>query len=307
MKEIITKYFPFLLLGIGLLMLPFTPQRAPGETVPPTTEQTVPETAAPSDALPLVKELLADANLAKTAVSHCVYDENLHRGDGVTGAGIASPAHALARLCDERKMNPISAFWLLKEEGLYHKAPVLTTDLEVPAFRPPKTRVKSYPYTDEGAQSFLTELLTLSANLADGLPLDGHLLGTDGAVEEGQVFQEQEECRYAYYVCYDEEASHFLCFYLRGGETITDVEFQLLNLRYAEGDREALNRIDQAGDRQAAALMAAAELMLTGESRAAEGRIPYGYELADFTVTLERIPISGSGDTGTLTNYRIKK
>ena len=53
--------------------------------------------------------------------------------------------------------------------------------------------------------------------------------------------------------------------------------------------------------------MTAAELLLTGKSHAALGRIPLGYALEDHTVTIERFAIEGSGDTGTLTNYRIRK
>ena len=49
------------------------------------------------------------------------------------------------------------------------------------------------------------------------------------------------------------------------------------------------------------------ELLLTGKSHAALGRIPLGYALEDHTVTIERFAIEGSGDTGTLTNYRIQK
>ena len=79
------------------------------------------------------------------------------------------------------------------------------------------------------------------------------------------------------------------------------------NLRYADGDAEALERIDQLGDRQAAALMTAAELLLTGESRAAQGRIPLGYGLGEYEASIERFSIVGSGDTGTLTNYRLRK
>ena len=165
--------------------------------------------------------------------------------------------------------------------------------------------IRTHHQDQLAVREFLTELLTLSASIDDGLPVDVRALSEDKAVE--QVYPETDECYYAYYVCYSPEAAHFLCFYLRGGETITDAEFQLLNLRYADGDAEALEHIDQLGDRQAAALMTAAELLLTGESRAAQGRIPLGYGLGEYEASIERFTITGSGDTGTLTNYRIRK
>ena len=297
----------FALIAAGVLLS--TPSRPVSETTPPTskpteiTEPPLPETIP--DALPRVEDILDRHILDSTAVSHCVFDESLHRTDDLTGADTASPAHALARLCRERKMNPISAFWVLKEEGLYRKTTEGNGKLAVPAVQPPEAAAKDYPYSAEGVREFLTELLTLSAMIDDGLPVDIRVLGEDKAVE--QVYPETDECHYAYYVCYSPEAAHFLCFYIRGGETITDAEFQLLNLRYAEGDTEALERIDQLGDRQAAALMTAAELLLTGESRAAQGRIPLGYGLGEYEASIERFTITGSGDTGTLTNYRLRK
>lgn len=304
MKEKITAALLILLALIASGVLLSTPSRPVAETVPPTTVETVPQTTPPPvDALPRVAELLERNSLSQTAQPRCIYDDTLHHADDLTGADIASPAHALARLCGERKMNPISAFWVLTEEGLYRKSPEGEGKLPVPAVLNPDVEVQAYPYTAKGVQSFLTELLTISSEIEEGLPLDIRALDGDKV----QVHPEKDECYYAYYVCYSPEAAHFLCFYIRGSETITDAEFQLLNLRYAEGNQDALTRIDQLGDRQAAALMTAAELLLTGESRAALGRIPLGYALEDHTVTIERFAIEGSGDTGTLTNYRIRK
>ena len=304
MKEKIPAALLILLVLIASGVLLSTPSRPVVETVPPTTEETVPQTTPPPvDALPRVAELLERNALSQTAVPKCIYTDTLHRAEDLTGADIASPAHALARLCGERKMNPVSALWVLTEEGVYRKSPEGEGKLSVPAVQIPEATVREHPYTAEGVRAFLTELLTLSGELDDGLPLDIRALGEDKV----QVHPEKGECYYAYYVCYSPEAAHFLCFYIRGSETITDAEFQLLNLRYAEGDQDALTRIDQLGDRQAAALMTVAELLLTGESRAALGRIPLGYALEDHTVTIERFAIEGSGDTGTLTNYRIRK
>lgn len=305
MKEKIPTILLVLTVVTALVVLLTAPSRTPTETAPSVTEDTVPETAPVEDALPTVKELLGRHTLDETAVSHCIYDDTLHSDDALTGAEKASPAHALARLSEDREMNPIAAFWLLKEEGLYRTTPEGKNKLAVPAVRTPKTAAKEYPYTAEGVREFLTELLNLSAELEDGLPLDVQALGEDKSVE--QVYLETDECYYAYYVCYCPEASHFLCFYIRGGETITDAEFQLLSLRYADGDAEALEQIDKLGDRQAAALMTAAELLLTGESRAVQGRIPLGYHLGEYEASIERFTITGSGDTGTLTNYRLRK
>ena len=304
MKEKITSALLILLILISMGVLLATPSRPVVETVPPTTEETVPQTTPPpEDALPRVAELLDRKPLSQTALSTCIYNDTLHRARNLTGADKTSPAHALARLCGERKMNPISALWVLTGEGLYRKTSEGEGKISVPAVRTPEVEVRAHPYTAEGVQAFLTELLTLSGELEDGLPLDAQALGGNKV----QVHLEKGECYYAYYVCYSPEAAHFLCFYIRGSETITDVEFQLLNLRYADGSKASVQRIDQLGDRQAAALMTAAELLLTGSSRAALGRIPLGYALEDHTVTIERFTIEGSGDTGTLTNYRIRK
>ena len=308
MNDATAKLLCWLLAAAAVFLLLYTPARLPAKPTYPVPEETVPQTTPRDDAMPLVEEILDQHILDKTALSHCVYDDALHSAEALTGAGSASPAHALARLCDNREMNPIAAFWLLAEEGLYKKTSENSDKLAVPAVRPPEIEKKDYPYTAEGVREFLTELLTLSASFEDDLPLDIRVLGEDGAVEREQIFLEKKNCYYSYHVCYSPEAAYFLCFYIRGGETITDVEFQLLNLRYAEGDPLTLARLDRLCDRQNAALMAAAELLLTGESRAVQGRIPLGYLLNDeYAVSIERYDIVGSGDQGTLTNYRIWK
>ena len=93
--------------------------------------------------------------------------------------------------------------------------------------------------------------------------VDVQLLGANLTVEADQVFHsEEEQCRYAYFACNSDRATYILCFYLRGGAQIEDVEFQLLALRHASGTAEALARLDDHAKRQAVALMAAAELVM---------------------------------------------
>ena len=99
MKEKITAALLILLVLIASGVLLSTPSRPVVETVPPTTEETVPQTTPPPvDALPRVAELLERNSLSQTAVPRCIYDDTLHHAEDLTGADIASPAHALARL-----------------------------------------------------------------------------------------------------------------------------------------------------------------------------------------------------------------
>ena len=195
---------------------------------------------------------------------------------------------------------------LLTEEELYEHQPVTDGTISVPAFTLPLQPRKQYPFTAEGTRQLLTDILNLSGKAEDDLGLEAGLLGKNGAVEADQVFRRKGDCYYAYFIYYGERSAHFLCFYTRGDEWIEDVEFQLLNLRYAKGDEEALNRIDQLGDRQAASLMAASEQLLTGSSRADEGRIDLSYTCDGAEVTIERYDISGYDEVGTLTNYDIR-
>ena len=53
--------------------------------------------------------------------------------------------------------------------------------------------------------------------------------------------------------------------------------------------------------------MATAELLMTGSSRANQGHIPFDYNLESQSVHLDRFTFAGDGETGILTNYRIKK
>lgn len=252
-----------------------------------------------------VARALEGRELVETAVSHRVYVPKLNTAEETLGTVDASCGAELAELAAERKMNPISAFWVLVSEGLYEQKS--GGALDPAGFQVPEQDAKSYAYTDEGARQLLTDLMYLSARMTDGLELELALLGADLTVEEDQVFlSEADGCRYAYFIGGGERSTHILCFYLRGREWITDVEFQLLNLTSAQGDAQALETLDRRGDDQAAALMAAAELLLAGRVRAGEGQVPSAYELGGYKAEVERFGFTGDNEWGTLTNYRIQ-
>ena len=280
----------------------------PTETTAGTTAATMaPElTEAPVHS-GIVEQILADNWLDETALSTCVYDPELMERKAVRGSGKHAKGFELAGLCDEQRMNPVAAFWLLVEEGLYEKTPDDSGVLPTPAFQPPETEGKTYPNTAEGARELLTDMLRASGTVSDGLDLEKRVLGSDGEVNADQVFEVPGECRYAYFVCYGDRTAYFLCCYLRGQENITDAELQLLSLRYADGPEEELAEIDAHADRQAAALMAALEGLMTGTSRADQGHVPFDYTLGDHTAHLERFTFAGEGETGILANYRIRK
>lgn len=255
----------------------------------------------------IVEQILAANWLDETALSTCVYDPELMERKEVRGFGKHAKGFELAGLCDEQRMNPVAAFWLLVEEGLYEKTPDDSGVLPTPAFNAPETEGKTYPNTAEGARELLTDLLQAAGTVSDGLDLEKRVLGSDGKVNPDQIFEVPGECRYAYFVCYGDRTAYFLCCYLRGQENITDAEFQLLSLRYADGSGEDLEEIDAHADRQAAALMAALERLMTGSSRADQGHVPFNYTLGDHTAHLERFTFAGEGETGILANYRIQK
>lgn len=255
----------------------------------------------------IVEQILAANWLDETALSTCVYDPELMERKEVRGFGKHAKGFELAGLCDEQRMNPVAAFWLLVEEGLYEKTPDDSGVLPTPAFNAPETEGKTYPNTAEGARELLTDLLQNAGTVSDGLDLEKRVLGSDGKVNPDQIFEVPGECRYAYFVCYGDRTAYFLCCYLRGGEQITDAEFQLLSLRYADGSGEDLEEIDAHADRQAAALMAALEGLMTGTSRADQGHVPFNDTLGDHTAHLERFTFAGEGETGILANYRIRK
>lgn len=282
----------------------------PTETTAGTTVGTTEpvQTTAPATVHSGIVEQILDANwLDETALSVCVYDPELMERKEVRGFGKHAKGFELAGLCDEQRMNPVAAFWLLVEEGLYEKTPDDSGVLPTPAFNAPETEGKTYPNTAEGARELLTDLLQTAGAVSDGLDLEKRVLGSDGKVNPDQIFEVPGECRYAYFVYYGDRTAYFLCCYLRGGEQITDAEFQLLSLRYADGSGEDLEEIDAHADRQAAALMAALERLMTGSSRADQGHVPFDYTLGDHTAHLERFTFEGEGETGILANYRIRK
>lgn len=317
MKKTIAQFLPALLALVALVILvagAFN-REEPAGTEPVTTQsqaQIVESTEAPvetrpADARPLVEAALGRYVLDETASASCFHVSELHEDEGTTGAGKGACGHALADVCDEQRMNPVAAFWLLTEEGLYDWAESGEEIIRVPAFTLPIQSRKAYPWTAEGTRLLLTDILKLSAGIEEGMEMEVTVLGGNEEVDSFQVFYDEEDCcYYAYFILYGERSAHFLCFYTRGGEQIDDLEFQLLNLRYAEGDEEALQRIDQLGDCQGSTIMAAAEQLLTGTSRADEGRIPLAYTCDSGAVTIERYAVTGNGETGTLTNYDLR-
>lgn len=317
MVKNIGKIFPVLvvLLAVALLARDARTSGDPAVTQPTTVPaSTAGDTAEPTSVSTMapvrsgtVEEILEENWLDETALSVCVFDSALLEQKAVRGLGKHANGFELANLCDEQRMNPVAAFWLLVEEGLYEKTPDDSGVLPTPAFNAPETEGKTYPNTAEGARELLTDLLHYAGEVSDGLDLEKRVLGSDGEVNADQVFEVPGECRYAYFVYYGDRTAHFLCCYLRGEENITDVEFQLLNLRYAEGPEDSLRELDERTDRQAAALMATTELLMTGSSRANQGHIPFDYNLVSQTVHLDRFTFTGGAETGTLTNYRIKK
>lgn len=319
--------FMVIMLGICAVLLltatanrsqpqPETTQSTVQTTVPETTSpETIPETGAvPTQTQPAdgvrgqVAQILDREKLTATRTTRLVSSPGLGADAETTGLAASSHGRALAEELEQRQVNPIAAHWELVYEGLYVKAQDESGKLSVTALQAPAQTAASYEYTDAGARQLLTDVLALAAQMDDGLELEMALLGANLTVEADQVFHsEEEQCRYAYFACTSDRATYILCFYLRGGTRIEDVEFQLLTLRHAYGTAEALAELDDQAKKQAAALMAAAELVMTGKTRAGEGEVPFAYQVGGWSAELERFTFDGDPDWGSLINYRLKK
>lgn len=295
------------------------PEPTPEETTAPTVQTaestTVPEktpepTAAPTEERApenqvrgLVAQILDREKLAATVTLSPVTNENLTAVDGTEGLADRSHGRALAEELAQRAVNPVAAFWELVYEGLYERKKDESGVLNTVSFQHPDHSAKQYDYTAEGARALMADLLALASQIDDGVALEQAVME-----KAGQVFHSQsEECYYGYFSGTSDRVSYILCIYLRGGAQIDDVEFQLLYLRHASGDSEALARMDYGSKKQAAALMAAAELLMTGKTRAAEGEIPFAYEVGGADARLDRFEFTGDPDRGSLTNYRLRE
>ena len=286
--------------------------REPVAAQPSADPEWIPEGTEPEqtgDAAALVARILEKSDLEKTAVTRRG-SEGTAQVIGAVGHPDASAVHALARIAEERKMNPIAAFWLVVYEGIYDKKEDTSGVLDTEAFSVPEREAGRYAYTDEGARQLLTDLLTLAAGIPDEVELETAVLGANLSVEPDQIsFSGKDDCRYAYFSCSSEYVTHMLCFYLRGderGEWIDDVELQMLSMRHADGDVGALEMIADRCSAQTAALMAAAELLMTGKTRAGDGAVPFGYEIGGAKATVERFTFTGDDQQGSLTNYRLR-
>ena len=282
------------------------PETVPEATAEPTAP-TVTQTAPVSQVREQTAQILDRAELVQTAVTYQVLSARMGASEQTQGLSQSSHGAALAELSGERKMNPVAAFWELVSAQLYEKQTDESGVLAAAAFEAPEQTAATYEYTAVGCRQLLTDLLALSARMEDGVDMETALLGANMVLEPSQVFHsKEEECRYAYFSCSSDRATYILCFYLRGSEVIEDVEFQLLYLRHASGDAEALTKLDEEARQQAASLMAAAELLMTGKTRAAEGQIPFAYTVGSAASSIERFTFTGTPDQGSLLNYRLR-
>ena len=290
-------------------------QTGPGQNTLNQPSETDPEGdagAQPKEtALQCVRRILDGENLNRTARSHWVWDAELNPQEEATGTSQTSHGWALALLAAEREMDPVSAFLVLERKGLYTREADDSGAMAADVFEVPLQEAGEYAYSEEGARKLLTDLLILASELEDGLEMETGLLGANDAVDPGQVSLDQQgNCYYGYFISSGQRSTHILCFYLRSGtdgKTINDVSFRILNLRSAEGSREALEVLDRRGDTQAAALIAAAELLLTGQTQAGQGMVPFTRQVTSFTATIERTRFDAEDEMGMLTNYRLRK
>ena len=294
----------------GEMTEPALAETVPEETIPETlTGETIPEEPQTIDRVrEQVAQILDREKLETTQTTRLASSTGLGADEATVGLCAYSHGRALAQELSARAVNPIAAHWELVYEGLYEKQKDGSGKLKVSALKTPEQAAKTYEYTVTGARQLLTQLLALAAQMDDGLELEMALLGANMAVEPEQVFYSQEEeCRYAYFTCTTDRVTYILCFYLRGDALIEDVELQLLTMRHASGSPEALAELDARTERQAAALMAAAELLMTGSTRAGEGDVPFTYDVGGWSAKLERFAFTGDPDQGYLVNYRLKK
>ena len=274
------------------------PEKAPEPTAAPTEEK-----APKNQVRGLVAQILDREKLAATVTVSPVVQEGLISADGTEGLAERSHGRALAEELAQRSVNPVAAFWELVYEGLYERKKDESGVLNTVSFQYPNHSAKQYDYTAEGARALMADLLALASQIDDDVALEQAVME-----KAGQVFHSQsEECYYSYFSGTSDRVSYILCIYLRGGAQIDDVEFQLLYLRHATGDSEALARMDYNAKKQAAALMTAAELLMTGKTRAAEGEIPFAYEVGGWNASVGRFEFTGDPDRGSLTNYRLRE
>lgn len=248
--------------------------------------------------------------LTATAPSGFVYIQELNAIETTVGTAKNGWGQGLAELGSVLRVNPIAAFWQLVTAGVYEKTVDSSGALASGALKAPQQGAKSYAYTADGVRQLLTDLLTLAGQMDDGLALEAALLGAESAVKEADVHESQADgCYYAYLACGGDRSSHILCFYLRpdkAGNLVADVEFQLLNLTAAIGNPEVLTALNRRGTHQAAALMAAAELLMTGKTQVGQGNIPFSYSVGGLKAKLERFTFQANGEWGELINYRVK-
>lgn len=229
----------------------------------------------------MVYKVLDNAELARTSAPYCVYDPGLSnsQGYGIEGMSVLYQSVEYAR---EKQVNPIAALLALKKAGLFEE---VTAEQLVPGYLMDEEDFlqdeevvieywgQTFEYTEEGVEWLLEEILWYTELYSDNRELFWNALDRRGFFQGTICWAEEDDCYYAYQVVYDSAEAYMLCWYFRSdnGETITDVEFQLLCGRYYAddmwaGSSESFSRRRMSELELFVALAENTEYLLTGET-----------------------------------------
>lgn len=303
-----------------------------------------PESSEYYDDVKAILDAEGDKGLIKPFVSADEYgfdyEGNCFHSSGKAVVYLSSSlGYPYAALSAEQNANPFAAINSFVNKGLIKAEENVDTnkvqfkysfsegadfELKMLDNKSPKT---SFAHSSDGCKELLNKILSYTSMNAESSvyfkPVTENL---------PIAYSEEDNCYYGYAVSYNTSTAYMLGFYFKSDDlkNITDVEFQLLDLRYPCGDFSAGVSLSIGMSRESIAfdvnsLMTAIELSLTGESYFQNNGIdsnlvnkdffiPNEYTLGEYTSTLSKaLYVKDSGITDaeaesfTLYTYSIGK
>lgn len=292
-----------------------------------------------------VEKLLDKGGLSRTAVPVSNGNIDPDGGGKLQPMFLESAGGAFVQSCLDRAVNPVAAYRYLVNKGVFVRTTTDPKPLELclvyETFASPlctetvTVSAQTYSYDLDGCQQLMRDVILLAGFLNEGTVYEGWLTESSESGLPEIHYAEDDECYYGYYIYYDELGANVMCVYIRSGDgrTITDLEFQMLNLDYylaepSAGFSISLGMRRVADDSRIAAMIVAAEELLTGRTgldtpddtdvHEWETTLPMSYRLGKWSVKVHTICYTSTMDVedwmyefltaeDTIINYRISK
>lgn len=302
-------------------------------------------TVVENDIYKKVKEVIENANIPQTAQpdKYVDYEANIsYLGVPIhfTSKSIVLLEYSMffpfLEIIGKKSINPFVAFNVLKNNGLIECDNDPSYNYSVFCFEdsdpynnihslPLVTTPESYPFTKDGCEDFVDDVLRLSSCNTNTINIFTH---GEYQHEPTVNYSEKDKCYYVYSIFGTTSYAFIAAMYIRSDNSryISDVEFQIADVMYPSEDGSAGLSVSLALHydtvyMEVISLFTSIEQLLTGKSFISENNFsncenyfpaPEKYSVGDYKVSLaytgfRSVYNNSDCDYGTMYTYRIRK